>query len=340
MPGGRALLELYPQDHPMSLVLAVANQKGGVGKSTTAVNLAATFATQYGLRTLVIDMDGQCNATAALMGMDWQAEYTIKDVLWDPRAISEVMVPTRHDPRLLIVAGSPELSYYEKSIEPHVWDDMAGSPELSYYEKSIEPHVWDDIVQEARATLLNGLPDDIDVVILDTPPTLGLWLNTALGASDAALVVCWPDSFSLSGMTQVLETIAHIRDVANSGLGLAGLLVNNVRTGVREHDGYLTLFRTQFPDLMLEPPILQRTVFSEAQRLAVPVQWMSDRAAPEVRRWYGQIVGTILERCGVSPAQSEEQVPGNARAASEAPAGGTRPMRGRSTPATAGAATT
>jgi MinD-like ATPase involved in chromosome partitioning or flagellar assembly len=106
-----------------------------VGKSTTAVNLAATFSAQYGLRTLVIDMDGQCNATAALMGMDWQPEHTIKDVLWDPRAISEVMVPTRHDERLLIVAGSPELSYFEKSIEPHVWDD---------------------IVQEARATLLNG----------------------------------------------------------------------------------------------------------------------------------------------------------------------------------------
>jgi chromosome partitioning protein len=136
----------------MALVLAVANQKGGVGKSTTAVNLAATFTAQYGLRTLVIDMDGQCNATAALMGMDWQPEHTIKDVLWDPRAISEVMVPTRHDERLLIVAGSPELSYFEKSIEPHVWDD---------------------IVQEARATLLNGLPDDVDVVILDTPPTLG-----------------------------------------------------------------------------------------------------------------------------------------------------------------------
>jgi chromosome partitioning protein len=265
----------------MALVLAVANQKGGVGKSTTAVNLAATFTAQYGLRTLVVDMDGQCNATAALMGMDWRPQHTIKDVLWEPMAIADVMVPTRHDPLLLVVAGSPELSYFEKSIEPHVWDD---------------------IVQEARATLLNGLPDDVDVVILDTPPTLGLWLNTALGASDAALVVCWPDSFSLSGMTQVLETIAHIRESANSGLGLAGLVVNNVRTGVREHDGYLTLFRTQFPDLMLEPPILQRTVFSEAQRLAVPVQWMSDRAASEIRRWYGEIAGSILERCGHSAA--------------------------------------
>jgi cellulose biosynthesis protein BcsQ len=270
----------------MALVLAVANQKGGVGKSTTAVNLAATFTAQYGLRTLVIDMDGQCNATAALMGMEWRPTHTIKDVLWEPMAIADAMVATRHDARLLVVAGSPELSYFEKSIEPHVWDD---------------------IVQEARATLLNGLPDDVDVVILDTPPTLGLWLNTALGASDAALVVCWPDSFSLSGMTQVLETIAHIRDSANSGLGLAGLLVNNVRTGVREHDGYLTLFRTQFPELMLEPPVLQRTVFSEAQRLAVPVQWMSDRAAPEVRRWYGQIAGSILERCGMpAPAPAPE----------------------------------
>jgi cellulose biosynthesis protein BcsQ len=121
-------------------------------------------------------------------------------------------------------------------------------------------------------------------------------------------------------MTQVLETIAHIRDSANSRLGLAGLLVNNVRTGVREHDGYLTLFRTQFPELMLEPPILQRTVFSEAQRLAVPVQWMSDRAAPEVRRWYGQIAGGILERCGVTTAAPEIATANVAGPASDAPA--------------------
>lgn len=290
----------------MALVLSVVNEKGGVGKTSTVVNLAATFAAQYGLRTLVVDMDGQCNATAALMGVNWRAEYTVKDVLWEPRAISEVMVPTPHDPRLLLVAGSRELSYFEKSIEPHVWDD---------------------IVQEARATLLNGLPDDVDVVVLDTPPSLGLWLNTALGASDAALVVCWPDSFSLSGMTLVLETIAHIRDSANGGLGLAGLLVNNVRTGVREHDGYLTLFRTQFPELMLEPPILQRTVFSEAQRLAVPVQWMSDRAAPEVRRWYGEIAGSLLARLQVAaPADAAEPLSGT-------PA--SRPPRARKASATA-----
>jgi hypothetical protein len=121
-------------------------------------------------------------------------------------------------------------------------------------------------------------------------------------------------------MTQVLETVAHIRDSANSRLGLAGLPRQQRPHGVREHDGYLTLFRTQFPELMLEPPILQRTVFSEAQRLAVPVQWMSDRAAPEVRRWYGQVAGSILERCGATATAPEIATANVAGPGSDTPA--------------------
>jgi chromosome partitioning protein len=264
----------------MPQVLAVANQKGGTGKTTVATSLAAAFANQHGLTTLLIDMDGQCNATAAVLGSAARPRRTIKDVLWHAIPLAEVMVACPHHERLLVVAGSAELSYYEKVISPEQWDD---------------------VVQEARQILVAGLPDEVDVVVIDTPPSLGLWLNAALAASDGAIVVCEPGKFSLDGITQLMQTFTNLKATANPALDLTGFVVNKLRAGVGRHDDYLAAFRAQFGALLLEPPIHVRIVIDDCQRAGTPLEFYQDRAAPELRASFGQIAAQVMARRGVAP---------------------------------------
>ncbi|MDQ6831498.1 MAG: ParA family protein [Gemmatimonadota bacterium] len=259
----------------MTLVIAVANQKGGTGKTTVATSLAAAFAGQLGMRTLLLDMDGQCNATAAVLGAQHGSPRTIKDVLWHALPLGEVMVKSQHSDRLFVVAGSSELSYYEKSIAPEQWDD---------------------IVQEGRQILTAGLPEDIDLVVVDTPPSLGLWLNTALSASDAVVVVCEPGQFSLDGLKQLLHTISMLKAAVNPSLDLVGFVLNKYRTGVARHEAYLRAFRTQFGPLLLQPPIAQRIVIDDCQRAGIPIEFYPDRAAADVRQWFGEIARQVLAR--------------------------------------------
>jgi chromosome partitioning protein len=90
----------------MPPVLTVACQKGGVGKTTTATNLAAAIVGQYNLRVLVLDLDPQCNATQLLLGHAERPPATIRDVLWEPRPAGEVMLASPQHPDLLVVPGS------------------------------------------------------------------------------------------------------------------------------------------------------------------------------------------------------------------------------------------
>lgn len=265
----------------MTQVLAVANQKGGTGKTTVATSLAAALAGQHGLTTLLLDMDGQCNATSALLGADYVAERTIKDVLWQAMPLGDVMVQSQHCERLFAVAGSPELSYYEKSIAPEQWDD---------------------IVQEAQQILTAGLPESIDLVVIDTPPSLGLWLNAALSASDAAVVVCEPGKFSLDGLTRLMHTVTTLKASVNPTLELAGFVLNKYRAGVNRHEDYLTAFRAQFGPWLIEPPVHVRIVIDDCQRAGIPIEFYPDRAAVEVRAWFGAIAAQLLARRGLTSA--------------------------------------
>lgn len=275
----------------MPQIISVANQKGGVGKTSCVTHLAAALAAQHGMKTVLLDMDGQCNATAAVLARHAPPPHTIKDVLWQAIPVEDVMVQAPYDAPLYLVAGSPELAYYEKQISPTQWDDL---------------------VQDARLTLLGGIPDDVDVVLIDTPPTLGLWLNAALGASDGCVVVAEPNAFSVAGLSQLLATIERVKETVNPALDLTGLILNKVRPGVREHEGFRTAFHDQFGPLLFDPPLALRVVIEECQRAGSPLEWYPDPKAQEVRRWFGRIAGQLLARRGLAPApgpQEAELVP-------------------------------
>jgi chromosome partitioning protein len=259
----------------MACVIAVSTQKGGVGKTTTATNLAAAMTGHYGLRTLVFDLDPQADATAVLLGHQAEIGATIREVLWEPRAAAKVMVPSACHPNLLVVPGSPELASDEKHVTPQQWEEIA---------------------QDARVTLLGGLPDDIDVVVIDTPPSLGLWMHCALAAADGYLLLGVPSMLSVRGMGRFMETAEKVRAQINPNLRQLGVVVNNARP-VAEDEGYVEMFRERFgTDLLAVVP--QRTATNEAISRAIPVEFYAD-ASPDVRGVYREIAGALLQKLGV-----------------------------------------
>lgn len=276
----------------MARVVAVVTQKGGVGKTTTATNLAAAVVGQYALRTLVLDLDPQGDATALLLGHQAEARAgrpTIRDVLWEPRPAAQVMVPTPWHPDLLVVPGSGELAHDEKHVGPAQWDEIA---------------------QDARQTLIGGVPADVDLVVVDTPPSLGLWLHCALSAADGYVLVGEPGILSARGMGAFLETADHVAHHINPDLRRLGVVVNNVRP-TAEDEGFVGMYAQQFGREVLAV-IPQRTGIKEAARLATPVEFFPG-APPDARRSYREVAARVLTALGVRKRARPAVVPHNAR---------------------------
>lgn len=187
-------------------VVALANQKGGVGKTTTTINLAAALAHHHGRRVLVVDYDPQGNATSALsrqrIGAD---EISLADALNPnaPLSLGEVVVPTVLT-GVDLVPGTSALT---------IADRLVGSM----------PFGREHQLKTALAPILGGY----DVILVDTPPTLlGMTLVNALTAADAVVLVTEADDWSGDGMALMGSTIAGVRSYHNAALTIAGAVVN------------------------------------------------------------------------------------------------------------------
>ena len=263
----------------MSRIVSVALQKGGVGKTTCTVNLAGALAGHYGLNTLLIDFDGQTNATTTLLGRSFSAPGDIWSVLYDGAPIDETMVQAPQHPKLWVLPGSPELAYWEKKLN----EDQ-----------------WDALVREGRRILRERTPDGIDVILIDTPPSLGLWLQIAIAASDGIVVVVQPHEFSADGIRDLMQTVHAVQEKVNPDLVVDGLIINGVRPTTGEHAAWVEEYRKQFGAAVLEPPLPERIVFAEAQRLKTPLEFYMARGAAEPRGWFRQLAGQLIERTGIT----------------------------------------
>ncbi|WP_294977147.1 AAA family ATPase [uncultured Leuconostoc sp.] len=181
----------------MAQIIALANQKGGVGKTTTSVNLGAALA-QAGKRVLLVDIDAQGNATSG-SGVDKsELERDSYDVIVDLVPIRDVIVPTdNYD----LVPATIQLSGAE--IE------LAGQEKREYRLKKA----------------LSEVNDDYDFILIDNPPALGLLTVNAFTASDAILIPVQTEFYALEGLGQLLNTIELVRKQFNAELDISGILL-------------------------------------------------------------------------------------------------------------------
>jgi chromosome partitioning protein len=183
----------------VATIITIANQKGGVGKTTTAVNLAAAFA-QKARRTLLIDLDPQANSTLSFFPPD-EITHSCYDVLADHQmTLREVMRPTKVA-NLCLVPAKIALAKLEARL--------VGEFDAPFRLKDV----------------LAPLREDFDLIVIDTPPALGIITVNALVAANYLLVPIQPSYYALEGTDDLLETLERIRSRPNPGLQLLGVIV-------------------------------------------------------------------------------------------------------------------
>jgi len=202
--------QIYQEDRaPRSLghprILSLANQKGGVGKTTTAINLGTALAA-IGERVLVVDLDPQGNASTGL-GIDRRSRnVSTYDVLIGEAPLRDAVVATAV-PRLHIAASTMDLSGLELEL---------GSTRDRAYR-----------LRDAIAALNVNASDDTDYtyVLIDCPPSLNLLTVNAMAASDAILVPLQCEFFALEGLSQLLQTVEQVRSTLNPNLSIHGIVL-------------------------------------------------------------------------------------------------------------------
>jgi chromosome partitioning protein len=228
----------------MGLVHAVANQKGGVGKTTTAVNLAACIA-NGGSQTLLVDLDPQCNATTALGG-DRDLHPSSYDCLVGDVSVAEAARPAGPDNLWLVPASR----------------DLAGaSVELPRIEGS----------ETRLRERLGPVRERFAFTILDCPPSLGPVSVNALAAADRVIVPVQAEYFALEGLVQFLDTVGMIRRELNPSLNVSGLLITMHDERTRLAQDVERELRDHFPEMVFETVIPRSVRVAEAPSHGLPV---------------------------------------------------------------------
>ncbi|MDH3254442.1 MAG: AAA family ATPase, partial [Acidobacteriota bacterium] len=190
----------FPYTPCVRMILAITNQKGGVGKTTTAINLAAALANK-GLPTLLIDLDPQANSTLSYLKMD-EVDRGVYEALTDPEVtLADVVRPVEKVENLSVAPATIHLA----KIEAKLLGELD-----SYY------RLKDKLAKIKRR---------YDYIVIDTPPTLGLITVNALAAATHVLIPIQSSYFALEGTDDLLETIEKIKLRTNRGLQILGVVL-------------------------------------------------------------------------------------------------------------------
>ncbi len=229
----------------MTKIIAITNQKGGVGKTTTSVNLAACLA-YLGKKTLLIDCDPQCNSTSGLGIQSGDYKISVYECLADADKTRDAVLETKYT-NLYLLPSSPDMS--------------AAEIELAYEDKR----------EFFLKTAIDKIKDSFDFIILDSPPALGMITINILTAADSVLIPIQCEYYALEGLSQLITTVKTIKKKLNPSIEIEGVLGTMYDGRTNLSIQVLDEVKKYFPDKVYKTIIPRNVRLSESPSFGEPI---------------------------------------------------------------------
>jgi chromosome partitioning protein len=268
----RAIPEPRPKTtHGPAKVIAMCNQKGGVGKTTSTINLGASLA-EYGRRVLLVDLDPQGALSAGLGVPHYELEHTVHNLLIEPRvSIDEVVINTRVK-GLDLVPSNIDLSAAEIQLVNEVGRE------------------------QTLARALYPVLDRYDYVLIDCQPSLGLLTVNGLACSDGVIIPTECEFFSLRGLALLTDTVDKVRDRLNPKLNISGILVTRYDNRTVNSREVMARVVERFGDLVFDTVITRTVRFPETSVAGEPITtWAPKSGGAQA---YRSLACEVIDRFG------------------------------------------
>ena len=235
----------------MGKVISLINQKGGVGKTTTSINLAASLAL-LGKKVLMIDLDPQCNATTGIGVNKGEIEKSVYNVLNNTSTIEEAIIKTKYK-RLYLLPANINLAGIDIEImdQSRTNQNYLKAEQLKYHIEKIK--------------------EEFDFIIIDCPPALGIITTNALTASDSVIIPVQCEFFALEGITQLLKAVMYTQQNLNPNLTIEGVLLTMLDARTNLGLEVVEEIRTYFKDKVYNTIIPRLIRLTEAPSHGKPI---------------------------------------------------------------------